>query len=100
MSDPAAYAVDLDVLTQTIEALGRCEESCDEALDDVARQVARLHVTWEGCAATAQAQAQERWESGFATMREGLAAMRAAAITAHGNYRSAVESNLAMWESL
>jgi WXG100 family type VII secretion target len=100
MSDTAPYAVDLDLLAATIEALGRCEETCDEALDDVRDDVARLHLTWSGRAADAQAAAQRGWEAGFAQMREGLAAMRAAAATADGNYRAAVEANLAMWRSV
>lgn len=100
MSHPAAYAVDLDLLAQTIESLVACEEECDRALDDVVRQVGRLHLTWEGQAAAAQLEAQARWETGFATMREGLAAMRTAASTARTNYGSAVRANLAMWERL
>ena len=100
MSDPAAYAVDLDLLSCTIEALVGCEEECDRALDDVAHQMDRLHRTWDGRAADAQVMAQEKWESGFATMRDGLAAMRSAANTADTNYRSAVSANLAMWGRL
>lgn len=100
MSGPAAYAVDLDLLSSTIDALVGCEAECDRALDDVARQVGRLHLTWAGQAADAQAVAQEQWESGFTTMRAGLAVMRSAASTAETNYRAAVSANLAMWGRL
>lgn len=100
MSAPAPYSVDLDLLDATIEALVACERSCDEALDDVRRDVLRMHQAWTGRAADTQAEAQRGWESGFAQMRSGLAAMRAAARTADGNYRAAVEANVAMWESL
>ena len=100
MSDPAPYAVDLDLLASTIEALVAYERECDRAVDDVVDQVRRLHVTWDGEAAQAQAAAQERWEAGFATMRVGLAAMRSAASTAHTNYGAAVAANLAMWGRL
>ena len=100
MSASPAYSVDLDQLAEVVAGLARCQEGCDEALDDVVRQVSRLHGSWDGQAAEAQSEAQERWESGFATMRDGLAAMRDAAGTAHGNYRAAIDANLAMWEAL
>jgi len=96
----APYAIDLEVLQDTIDALARCETVCDEALDDVVRRVARLHVTWSGRSAAAQAEAQRQWESGFATMREGLAVMRGAAATSRDNYRAAVDANVSMWEAL
>lgn len=100
MTAPARHTVDLDLLVATIEALSACEQACDETLDDVRRDVARLHLTWSGGAADAQAEAQRSWEEGFAQMRDGLAAMRSAAATSHDNYRSAVEANLSMWQSL
>lgn len=96
----ARHVVDLDLLASTIEVLAACEQSCVEALDDVRRDVARLHLTWSGRSAEAQAEAQAAWEEGFAQMRAGLATMRSAAATSHDNYRSAVEANLAMWEAL
>ncbi len=39
-------------------------------------------------------------EAGFREMREGLAEMRAAGETAHGNYRSAADTNVRMWEQV
>ena len=96
----APYAIDLEDLEDTIAALAHCETDCDEALDDVVRRVARLHLTWSGQSAGAQAEAQGRWEAGFATMRDGLAVMRGAAATSRDNYRAAVEANVSMWEAL
>ncbi|GAA5145882.1 hypothetical protein GCM10023340_15940 [Nocardioides marinquilinus] len=89
--------VDLDLLLETVEALEHCERDVDEGLDDVVRRVRRLHESWSGRAAEAQAGAQARWEAGFAQMREGLATMRTAASTARANYGAAVEANLRMW---
>lgn len=91
------YAVDLDQLLDTIDALARCEEACDDGLDRVRSQVRALHGTWSGLSATAQAHAQAEWEAGFALMREGLADMRRAATTARTNYLDAVDANLRMW---
>ncbi|WP_148615542.1 WXG100 family type VII secretion target [Nocardioides rubriscoriae] len=91
------YAVDLDQLLDTIDALSRCEDACDEGLDRVRSRVRALHATWSGLSATAQAQAQAEWEDGFALMREGLADMRRAASTARANYLDAIDANLRMW---
>lgn len=95
-----AYRVDLDLMQETIDSLTRCEATCDRALDDVSRRVRDLHGTWSGLTAAAQADAQARWEDGFAQMRAGLAEMRGAAGTAHHNYTDAVDTNVRMWGSL
>lgn len=93
----ARYAVDLDLLLETIDALGRCEDVCDDGLDRVSARVRALHATWSGRTAEAQRAAQAEWEAGFALMREGLAEMRQAASTARANYRGAVDANVRMW---
>ena len=92
-----AYAVDLDLLLDTIDALARCEDACDAGLDRVRARVRALQSTWSGLTAEAQAEAQGEWEAGFALMREGLADMRSAASTARANYARAVEANVRMW---
>lgn len=92
-----AFAVDLDQLLDTIDALARCEDACDDGLDRVAARVRALHLTWSGRTATAQVQAQAEWEQGFALMREGLRDMRRAATTARTNYLDAIDANLRMW---
>ena len=88
---------DLDLLLDTVDALARCEDACDDGLDRVAARVRRLHGTWSGTTADAQAVAQAEWEAGFALMRDGLADMRRVATTARGNYLAAVDANVRMW---
>lgn len=94
------YAVDLDLLAETIAAMAQCEAALDERLDEVAQRVAELHGTWSGAAAVAQAAAQQSWEAGFRSMRDGLAAMRAAGDAAGTSYLSAIDANRQMWEQL
>jgi ESAT-6 family protein len=94
------YAVDLDELLATTDALGRCGADLDALLADVTARVAALHDTWAGRAAVAQAEAQAEWETGFREMREGLAAMRAAGAAAHQRYDAAATTNLRMWEQV
>lgn len=91
------YAVDLDLLLDTITMLGRCEEACDDGLDRVAARVRGMHGTWSGLAADAHLEAQTEWEAGFSLMREALADMRRAASAARGNYLEAIDANLRMW---
>lgn len=93
----SAYAVDLDLLRDTVDELARCEDACDDGLDRVSARVRALHGTWSGLSADAQAAAQVEWEAGFALMREGLADMRRAAATARSNYLGAVDANVRMW---
>ncbi|MCW2813913.1 MAG: hypothetical protein JWN84_1368 [Nocardioides sp.] len=91
------YAVDLDQLGDSIDALTRCEQALDDGLDRVARRVRDLHTTWSGLTATAQSAAQAEWAAGAAEMRTGLADMRRAATTARANYLAAVDANVRMW---
>jgi hypothetical protein len=42
-------------------------------------------------------QAHTKWKHGAQEMREGLAAMRQIAMTAHGNYTDAASVNASMW---
>jgi WXG100 family type VII secretion target len=103
MSGPISglvFGVDLDLLDATVTELARCETSWDELLDEVARRVSALHLTWAGAAAVAQEGAQAEWEGGFREMRDALAAMRVAGRTAHDSYRHAAATNLRMWEQI
>lgn len=99
MSGPI-YAVDLEELLATVDALARCGAELDALLADVAARVAGLHGSWAGRAAAAQLVAQAAWEAGFDEIRAGLARMRSAADTAHGRYDSAATTNLRMWEQV
>lgn len=94
------FAVDLDDLLATVEDLAGCGAELADLLAEVARDVAALHGSWAGRAATAQVEAQAEWEAGFRAMHDGLAAMRAAATAAHGSYADAAGANLRMWEQV
>jgi WXG100 family type VII secretion target len=94
------FAVDLDLLAETVAAMKTCGAALDARLAEVAAQVEALQATWTGDAAEAQTAAQAAWEVGFQAMCEGLAAMRAAGELAGDNYQAAVDANLAMWGQL
>ena len=62
--------------------------------------MSHLQGAWDGQAAEAQSAAHIRWQSGFGSRREALAAMIAAADTARSNYTGATEANLTLWRQL
>ncbi|HEX6151109.1 WXG100 family type VII secretion target [Nocardioides sp.] len=94
------FAVDLDLLDEVVHRLGQHHTKLDELDARLAATVRRLHGDWLGAAADAHADAQARWDAGFATMRAALAHMRSAAEMAQGNYRDAAEANVRLWQEL
>jgi uncharacterized protein YukE len=93
-------------VTRLVVDLGHLAELIDRmeqylahlsALRDEAVRVERLHPTWAGEAATAQAHAQFRWAAGAAEVQDSLASLRAVAGVAQGNYAAAVVANSRMW---
>ena len=100
MSGADNFAVDAKDLHWVIGELSTCESGLRGLAADLAKQIAKLHSTWEGQAALAHRVAQEEWEHGFLGMRDALADLRAAAQLAHHNYQSAANANLEMWRQL
>ena len=95
-----SMTVDLDLLDETVEEMARSGEALDDLLDEVARRVGALQLTWAGAAAAAQEGAQDDWEAGFRQMRDALRSMRTAGRVAHDNYRDAAATNLRMREQI
>lgn len=94
------FSVDLGRLADLIDQLGSFDRYLEQALDEAGRRVDELHVSWSGRAAAAHRAAHDEWTRGAEEMRAGLATMRAVAGTAHGNYTSAVNANVRMWEQI
>jgi WXG100 family type VII secretion target len=92
--------VDLGQLAAITTRMERFDRVLEWVLEDANRQVERLHRTWTGDAATTHREAHRTWEQGAADLRAGLAEIRAVASTAHANYQSAVEANVAMWRQV
>jgi WXG100 family type VII secretion target len=95
-----AFEVDADELLRVVERMSVCETTLHELADQLERQVDRLHLTWQGDAAEAHVLAQRVWDRGFHEMHDALGRMRRAADNAHGNYTSAADTNLRMWEQV
>ncbi|WP_322920534.1 WXG100 family type VII secretion target [Nocardioides renjunii] len=95
-----AFAVDPDELDAVVADIARTEQALETLTNDIERQIAKLHETWEGLAAVAQREAQQEWEQGLLTMRQALADLRVAAAQASRNYAEAADTNRSMWEEL
>jgi ESAT-6 family protein len=91
------YRVDLQRLHDLVGRIARFDKHLESVLDDIDKQVDRLHVTWSGTAADEQRRAHEEWERGMREMREGLSRIQASAKTAHSNYSAAIQTNSTMW---
>ncbi|MDO3651070.1 WXG100 family type VII secretion target [Nocardia mangyaensis] len=92
--DTPAFSVDLDQLEQlTARMRGYMAAVADVlvALDAKAKEVEGV---WVGAAAEAYREAYTEWTVGVADMQEGLAALEAAAKTAHQSYTDAATSTL------
>lgn len=95
-----SFAIDPDELDAVVADIARTESALETLTNDIERQIAKLHQSWEGLAAVAQREAQHEWEQGLMTMRQALAELRAAAEQASRNYNEAADANRSMWESL
>lgn len=87
--------VDLERLAALIDRMALVEAQLAEIRADVAART--THVDWTGAAAARHLEAQARWADGAAQLHDGLAELRAAASTAHGNYLAAAGANRRMW---
>ncbi|MEU2038968.1 WXG100 family type VII secretion target [Nocardia niwae] len=95
----SSFGVDLnhlDVVTARIAGLVGFTE---DTFTGVEQRVNALHRNWTGAAADAHAEAHRDWVEGAADVRDGIAAMRAAAAAAHAAYSAAITTNLRMLES-
>lgn len=90
------YRVELDDLlafVDKLEAFGKRAEAIAARVDG---QVADLHTSWSGDAATAHRAQHDEWIAAAAQMREAVMELREAAHTAHQNYTDAGRLNVEM----
>ena len=84
-----AFRVDPQALADAVRRMTAFQRYADDMITEIDSRVTRLHTTWTGEAAAAHAQAHRHWVRGEAMMREALAQLKKAALTAHGNYTGA-----------
>ena len=94
------FDVDLDELRGVIATLAACQRALLDLGGDIHDEHLSLHEHWLGRASDAHDSSYAAWRAGCADMVIALAALRGLGETAEGNYRGAVEANLAMWEQV
>jgi WXG100 family type VII secretion target len=92
-----AFRVDPEALADAAQRMAEFQRNAESMLGEIDSLISNLHATWSGEAAAAHAEAHQHWARGEAMMREALAQLRTAGTMAHGNYTSAMSTNLAMW---
>jgi WXG100 family type VII secretion target len=97
---PVRYKVDLDELQRVIDGLEAFGKKLDGQLAALDKANGELHVTWEGEAAVAQAQAHAKLAQGAREVHQALVAMHAAARNAHTHYHAAAQANLQTWKQV
>jgi WXG100 family type VII secretion target len=100
MSAPDDFVIEVDELEDVVGDLEACERQLAQLVQDLERQMATLHGTWDGLAATAQHEAHEEWSRGMTAMHAALADLRAAARLAHDHYTGAAATNVTMWRQV
>ena len=100
MAEPGDFVVEVDELDDVVGDLEACERDLTRMVADLEQQMAALHGTWEGLAASAQREAHEEWTQGMATMHAALSDLRSAARLAHGHYVEAATTNVDMWRQV
>lgn len=90
------YRVELEELLAFVDRLQAFEQRAEAIATRVDEQIASLHDSWSGEAATAHRAQHDEWMSAATQMREAVADMRDAAKCAHRNYTDAAQLNVDM----
>lgn len=91
-----SFQVDLNELDNITARAAGFIGFLGDSLTALEQRVATLQQSWTGDAADAQVDAFRQWAAGAADVRDGIEAMRQAALAAHERYSSAVDANRRM----
>ena len=80
MSNP--FAIDPQALAAALDDMADFQRTAASLLEEIESTVRDLHVTWEGEAATAHAEAHRLWVHGAAQMQEALKKLHTAGLWA------------------
>ncbi|MCO5973358.1 WXG100 family type VII secretion target [Actinoallomurus soli] len=90
--------VDLSKVEQAISGFERVLAALRRHLADLDRDLQASLASWDGDAASAYWVAHNEWQAAAADMAERLASLRGTLVTAHGNYRTSLQTNVTMWD--
>lgn len=92
-----AFSVDPVALSDALERMQGFQQMSAALLAEIDGVVKNLHVSWDGEAAAAHAQAHQKWAHGAAQMDQALEALHRSGAGAHHNYTGAADTNRGMW---
>ncbi|MFI6216264.1 WXG100 family type VII secretion target [Nocardia brasiliensis] len=93
----SAYRADTDQILALVTKARQTGQQIEQRIADVEREVAALHIDWQGAAAEAHRSKHETWQREMQDMRSALAGLEAAATAARDRYLANVEHNKGMW---
>jgi hypothetical protein len=91
------FAVNPESLAAALDDMADFQRTAASLLEEIESTVRDLHISWEGEAAAAHAEAHRLWTHGAAQMQDALNTLHTAGGHAHGNYTRAMRDNQAMW---
>ncbi|MGL6236356.1 MAG: WXG100 family type VII secretion target [Segniliparus sp.] len=94
---PDRYVADLDQMDSTVSRMEAFENQVQSWLDEIDHEIAKLHLTWSGDAASAQKADHDRWTKDMQDAKAALESLKTVMRQAHTNYQGANTANTAMW---
>lgn len=91
------FALDPEALAAALHDMADFQRVAASLLDEIESTVRDVHITWDGEAAAAHAEAHRLWTHGAAQMQDALRSLHAAGGHAQGNYTQAMHDNQGMW---
>jgi WXG100 family type VII secretion target len=88
-----SYRVDLEHLEQVTARVHGLAGFVEDSMAGLDARTTTAHQQWSGVAAEKHAAAHRDWMNAATTVRDGIAAMHAAAKTAHEAYTATVAAN-------
>ncbi|MEU2087719.1 WXG100 family type VII secretion target [Nocardia beijingensis] len=93
----SAYTADTDRILALVEKARRIGQQIEQRIADVEREVAALHIEWEGAAAEAHRSKHDTWHRQMNDMKTALTELENAARAARDRYLANVAHNRGMW---
>ncbi|WP_228002383.1 WXG100 family type VII secretion target [Nocardia australiensis] len=93
----AAYIANTDQILALVAKARLIGQQIEQRIADVEREVAALHIEWEGSAAETHRAKHDTWQREMQDMKAALAELETAARTARDRYLANVEHNKRMW---
>ncbi|WP_067463989.1 WXG100 family type VII secretion target [Nocardia amamiensis] len=93
----SAYTADTDRILTLVDKARRIGQQIEQRIADVEREVAALHIEWEGSAADAHRSKHDTWHREMNDMKTALAELENAVRAARDRYLANIAHNRRMW---